>query len=97
MNNDIEDVDYSKDFACDKKILVTASSNNAVNVLTERLIHHGVNVVRIVADERYDELSDKVLQVTLLYKAYDFCKKNKVNKNYEDLSQMKEILKIRIK
>ncbi|ELP91723.1 hypothetical protein EIN_520800 [Entamoeba invadens IP1] len=67
-------VDYNSFEDEDKKFYVTASSNNAVNVLTERLVDYKVNVFRIAANDKYEDLSDKVREVSLIYKAYEYAK-----------------------
>ncbi|ELP92903.1 hypothetical protein EIN_312750 [Entamoeba invadens IP1] len=85
-----------KDISINKKVLVSASSNNAVNVLCERLVDFGISVVRIPADEKYADLSDKVRGVSLLYRAYEYCKHADVDKDGNSLSDIQNLLKKKI-
>ncbi|GAB1220557.1 hypothetical protein ENUP19_0055G0001 [Entamoeba nuttalli] len=56
----------------EKKLLVCASSNNAVDVICSKLIEKGVPTVRIVADEQFENCSDKIRENSLLKKAIEF-------------------------
>ncbi|GAB1224739.1 hypothetical protein ENUP19_0217G0005 [Entamoeba nuttalli] len=56
----------------EKKLLVCASSNNAVDVICSKLIEKGIPTVRVVADDQFENCSDKIRENSLLKKAIEF-------------------------
>ncbi|BFU23457.1 regulator of nonsense transcripts putative [Entamoeba histolytica] len=63
----------------EKKLLVCASSNNAVDVICSKLIEKGIPTVRVVADEQFENCSDKIRENSLLKKAIEFTEKKGIN------------------
>ncbi|BFU24191.1 regulator of nonsense transcripts putative [Entamoeba histolytica] len=63
----------------EKKLLVCASSNNAVDVICSKLIEKDIPTVRVVADEQFENCSDKIRENSLLKKAIEFTEKKGFN------------------
>ncbi|EDR28864.1 hypothetical protein, conserved [Entamoeba dispar SAW760] len=59
----------------ERRLLVCASSNNAVDVICSKLIEKGIPTIRIVADEQFENCSDKIREHSLLKKAIEFTEK----------------------